>query len=181
MFVELLEMAFNESSMELKSSARRKKMTIEFKFMCGDETKVLLFDDRLVYGAARYAVRARIVWQKARRALTRGRLEEFYKHVAVTEGFLGFATGMRIAKEVVGITAGIKAKKRHAQTYAMREQAIHFWRTEVDPSLSAAKAAEYISEMYFAKLGKEISYRTLAEWIAAEKKKPQASTGKNIN
>lgn len=59
------------------------------------------------------------------------------------------------------------AKIRHTKTYALREQALNYWREHIDPSLSASKAAEEIARAEVVPL----SYKKLAELIAAEKKK----------
>ncbi|NJM12619.1 MAG: hypothetical protein HC889_12760 [Synechococcaceae cyanobacterium SM1_2_3] len=57
------------------------------------------------------------------------------------------------------------AKKRHAEHYAMIEDAVQYWRDNIDKNLSASKAANELIRVV------PLSHKKLAEVIAAEKKK----------
>ncbi len=170
---DLLEKARAESAWEKGSAKGRKPIlfSVRMESEVGGLPQKICSHNFFVMGYAGAAMSAYYASQRARTALMRGRIEEFYSQFVKAERALGVAEAMSIAKEMNSAIAGHKAKSGHAKTYAMRKQAINFWRSKVDSKLSAAKAAEYISEMYFAKLGIEISYRTLAKWVAEEKKK----------
>ena len=57
------------------------------------------------------------------------------------------------------------AKLRHADNYAMIDEALDYWRKNIDPKLSAAKAANQLLEIV------PLSHKKLAEVVSAEKKK----------
>ena len=57
------------------------------------------------------------------------------------------------------------AKMRHAENYALIEDALKYWREKIDPTISAAKAANELVRVV------PLSHKKLAEVIAAEKKK----------
>lgn len=57
------------------------------------------------------------------------------------------------------------AKLRHAENYAMTDEAIKYWRDNIDPSMSASKAANELIRIV------PLSHKKLAEVVAAEKKK----------
>ena len=59
------------------------------------------------------------------------------------------------------------AKLRHAESRLFKEYAVEYWRENIDPNLSASKAAGEI----FTKRIVNLSYKTIAEVIAKEKKK----------
>ncbi|MDR3212408.1 MAG: hypothetical protein LBT71_00595 [Azoarcus sp.] len=61
--------------------------------------------------------------------------------------------------------ASILAKRRHAESYAMKEYALAYWRKNIDPSLSASKAADKLLNVV------PLSHKVLAELVSAEKKK----------
>lgn len=62
--------------------------------------------------------------------------------------------------------ASALAKKRHAENYALADDAVRYWRENIDPNLPASKAAEQLLRVV------PLSYKKLAELIAAERKKP---------
>ena len=57
------------------------------------------------------------------------------------------------------------AKKRHAENYALIEDALKYWREKIDPTISASKAADELVRVV------PLSHKKLAEIVAAEKKK----------
>lgn len=65
--------------------------------------------------------------------------------------------------------AAALAHLRHAETRQLKEFAIQFWRDNVDPNLSAQKAATALLQANAVNL----SHKKLAEVISAEKKKIQ--------
>lgn len=58
------------------------------------------------------------------------------------------------------------ANKRHKEHYAMIEQAKEYWRKNINPTISASKAADRLQKVV------PLSHKKLAEVIAVEKKKP---------
>lgn len=61
--------------------------------------------------------------------------------------------------------AAALAKLRHAETYSMREEALKYWRDNIDPALPAAKAANALLAVV------PMSHKKLAELVSAAKKK----------
>ncbi|RAS17581.1 hypothetical protein DFO50_103192 [Microvirgula sp. AG722] len=57
------------------------------------------------------------------------------------------------------------ARRRHAGNYALVADALKYWREEIDPTISASKAADKLVRVV------PLSHKKLAEVIAAEKKK----------
>lgn len=57
------------------------------------------------------------------------------------------------------------AKMRHAENHALIGDALKYWRENIDPSLSASKAANELVRVV------PLSHKKLAEVVAAEKKK----------
>ncbi len=57
------------------------------------------------------------------------------------------------------------AKLRHAENYAMAADALEFWRENIDPSLSAEKAASILERIV------PLSHKKLAAVVSKEKKK----------
>jgi|GEM_PF-2352258 hypothetical protein len=57
------------------------------------------------------------------------------------------------------------AKRRHAENYALIEDALKYWHEKIDPTISASKAANELVRVV------PLSHKKLAEVIAAEKKK----------
>lgn len=65
----------------------------------------------------------------------------------------------------VRTAAAQMARMRHAENYSLIEYAIKHWRENIDPSISAAKAANELVRVV------NLSHKKLAEVISAEKKK----------
>lgn len=63
------------------------------------------------------------------------------------------------------------AKKRHIETYKLRDEVILFWHQNIDPALSADKAAGILAKTFSPLL----SFRKLSEYVSAEKKLRAAS------
>ncbi|MDP1734281.1 MAG: hypothetical protein Q8L44_07960 [Sulfuritalea sp.] len=57
------------------------------------------------------------------------------------------------------------ARRRHAENYALVDDAVKYWRERIDPNLSAAKAANELVRVV------PLSHKKLAEVVSAEKKK----------
>jgi hypothetical protein len=60
--------------------------------------------------------------------------------------------------------AAALAKLRHAETYSMREDALKYWRENIDPNLSAAKAANTLLAVV------PLSHKKLAELVSSAKR-----------
>lgn len=69
-------------------------------------------------------------------------------------------------------TAKRNAEKRHLETYALRNEVVQYWKNNIDPKLSADKAAEILAK-HFSPL---LSFRKLSEYVSNAKKLPPAST-----
>lgn len=57
------------------------------------------------------------------------------------------------------------AKLRHAENYELATDALEFWRVNIDPSMSAQKAASILERVV------PLSHKKLAELVSKEKKK----------
>lgn len=57
------------------------------------------------------------------------------------------------------------ARRRHAENYAMVDDALKYWRENIDPAISASKAANELVRVV------PLSHKKLAQVVAAEKKK----------
>lgn len=57
------------------------------------------------------------------------------------------------------------ARRRHAENYALANDALKYWREKIDPNLSASKAANELIGVV------PLSHKKLAELVSAEKKK----------
>ena len=57
------------------------------------------------------------------------------------------------------------ATLRHAENYELANDAVRYWRENIDPTLSAAKAANELMKVV------PLSHKKLAEIVSAEKKK----------
>jgi hypothetical protein len=62
-------------------------------------------------------------------------------------------------------SASNMAKLRHAEHYAMKNDALEYWRQNIDPELSAEKAADQLTGFV------NLSHKVLAATISAEKKR----------
>jgi len=70
-----------------------------------------------------------------------------------------------VDKLPVSKLASLLAKKRHSENYALIEDAVSYWRKNVDPNLSAQQAASALLGVV------PLSHKKLAEIVSAEKKK----------
>lgn len=56
------------------------------------------------------------------------------------------------------------AKRRHFETYQLRQEVVDYWNTNIDPKLSAQKAADLLITIF------PLSHKKMAEYISYEKK-----------
>lgn len=99
-----------------------------------------------------------------------GRLEDAWLSLSNACMWLGFTMGAGEAykeqRSVDAFTAAsVLGKLRHAENYALADEALKFWRENIDPNLSAAKAANELVRVV------PLSHKKLAEVVSAEKKK----------
>jgi hypothetical protein len=82
--------------------------------------------------------------------------------------------GQKAISSAAGIFLGVQmganpaiamAKMRHAENYALSDEAVKYWRENINPTLSASKAANELLRVV------PLSHKKLAEIVAAEKKK----------
>lgn len=105
-------------------------------------------------------------------------LYEAFDALHLEQGIFMWNEGEKFAREEISsIEDGTKgsssftaaaaqlAKRRHAENYALIEDAKKYWRENIDPSISAAKAANELVRIV------PLSHKKLSEVIAAEKKK----------
>lgn len=112
----------------------------------------------------------------ANNAFTHGEMKKYYDQFARAERALGAAIAFSTAHQVIGSISSAKGKISHAgRTYARKKPVLAFWRDNIDPKLSASRAATLIDEKYLSRSG-EIAHATLCEWISAEKKKRARSS-----
>jgi hypothetical protein len=103
--------------------------------------------------------------------MKQGRIEDSFNYYIRAERSLGAASAFNRVEKVVSRIGMVKAKSRHTKTDDIRAQAIKLWRDEVDPNLSAQKAADELLGRIRWPNGKDVPHRTIAKWIATEKKK----------
>jgi hypothetical protein len=72
-----------------------------------------------------------------------------------------FLAGMEHSKQM---QAKKGAQKRHVETYTLRAEIVAYWKSNIDPTLSADKAATLLTKQF------PVSHRKISEYIAAEKK-----------
>jgi len=112
----------------------------------------------------------------ANTAFSKRRIEECYDHLFCAERALGSAIALSGVKQATGSVSKAKAKISHqARTYDKKKGVLDFWRNNINPNLSASKAATLIDEKYLSRSG-AIAHATLCEWISAEKKKHTRSS-----
>lgn len=114
-----------------------------------DELKILLNDYEKVLNVTR------LDFEKNNRGLADALLELFAEQ------------GNQLAKSLI---RGAKFEKtrqarnaalfRHAETYALKKQAIEYWHEHIDPNLSNQKAADILLKVV------PVSHRKLAEYVA---------------
>lgn len=80
-------------------------------------------------------------------------------------GDLKKATGGAVSQDLTTFAASSLAKRRHAENYALIGDALKYWRENIDPTISASKAANELVRVV------PLSHKKLAEVVAAEKKK----------
>jgi hypothetical protein len=68
---------------------------------------------------------------------------------------------------LLSVMGSIMAKGRHAENYAMTEYVVKYWRENIDPKLSAQKAASEIDRAKVVLL----SHKKIAEIISAQRTK----------
>ena len=66
--------------------------------------------------------------------------------------------------DFVSLFAAEMARKRHAENYSMIDEALNYWRANIDPSLSASKAANELVRVV------PLSHKKLAAVISTAKK-----------
>lgn len=102
---------------------------------------------------------------EAKQALDDGDLLQAATIAILGQKFISSAAGIFLGRQM-GANPAIKmAKMRHAENYAMTDEAIKYWNEKINPTLSAAKAANELMHVV------PLSHKKLAEIVAAEKKK----------
>ena len=114
---------------------------------------------------------ADVASSKAIIALQEGRFEDYLNLFAEAERCLGACIAWSSAAGMQSLTAAFKSKQSRAEIDIWKERVLDYWRKHIDPTYSAETAAGIIETQYLSKqTEKEISGRTLAKWVRAEKK-----------
>ncbi len=126
-------------------------------------------DERSAITATDYAALSAITLADViHNAKTYGRRRDFYPRKLIEKFFI-FASMIASARAALLNSsknpAAEMAKKRHAENYALADEAIAYWRENIDPALSASKAAEALLGVV------PFSHKKLAEIVSAERKK----------
>jgi hypothetical protein len=118
-----------------------------------------------------YLVNAFSASVAANTAFSKRRIEECYDQLFCAERALGCAIALSGVNQASGSVSSAKAKISHqVRTYDKKKGVLDFWRKNINPKLSASKAATLIDEKYLPCSG-AIAHATLCEWISAEKNK----------
>lgn len=91
--------------------------------------------------------------------------EEAWTYAVDAQYWVGTLRSTWIEKTLAPNPAAELARKRHAEHYDLTEEALAYWRENIDPKLSAAKAANVLVRVV------PLSHKKLAEIVAAERKK----------
>ena len=78
--------------------------------------------------------------------------------------FVGLASGLLLQKLQTN-PAAMLAEKRHAENKVLIAEAVKYWKENIKPELSAAKAANELVQVF------PLSHKKLSEVVAAERKK----------
>ena len=84
--------------------------------------------------------------------------------LATANYVLGAAETVAGRDAINSLLRSVWAKKRHEETYAMREEIISYWKMNIDPKKSNEKAATDLKKIF------PMSHRKLAEYVADAKK-----------
>jgi hypothetical protein len=76
----------------------------------------------------------------------------------------GIVNATSFGEQVSSEAASHMAKKRHAENYAMAEEALRYWQKNIDPKLSAQSAANELLRVV------PLSHKKLAEIVSAAKR-----------
>lgn len=102
---------------------------------------------------------------QAMKAETSGKHDEAWTYTADAQYWAGILTAEWGEKKYSENPAAEMARRRHAENYALTNEAIRYFREKIDPSLSAQKAATELVKFV------PLSHKKLAEIVSAEKKK----------
>lgn len=102
---------------------------------------------------------------QAMKAEKDGRHEEAWTYAADANYFSGILTAAWAEKTCGNNPALSMARKRHTETYKLKEYAIKYWEGNIDPNLSAQRAANELLKVV------PLSHKKLAEYISEAKKK----------
>jgi hypothetical protein len=94
-----------------------------------------------------------------------GRHELAWTYVADARYWAGILTAAWTERQNGVNPAAEMAKRRHKENYALVAEAIKYWQKNIDPTLSAQKAANELIKVV------PLSHKKLAEIVSAEKKK----------
>jgi len=94
-------------------------------------------------------------------------------HFGRAERSIGAANSQFSNKAFVSLMARLKARAGHASTYAMESAVVAYWKTHIDQSLSAPKAADQMFGIpqFRWEGGGDVSHKFLANCVRTERKR----------
>ena len=119
-------------------------------------------------------------WFLAHEALSHGRFLDALKEYLRAERFFSSARTLAGLEKLHSALARSRADLRHIPTKKTRASAIKFWTDKGNATDSSQEAAGRLYGIIKWPNGEEVPYRTLAKWIAEEKRKLRDTTSKRL-
>jgi len=126
--------------------------------------------------AAANIIHSNSAWISAHEALSENRFPHALKEYLRAEKFLSSARTLVGLKKVHSALASSRADLRHISTKGTRANAIKFWNKKCRLQDSSQEAAGRLYGVIKWSNGEDVPYRTLAKWIAEEKRKLRDKT-----
>lgn len=101
-----------------------------------------------------------------------GRYEAALKECVASESSIGGATALSSYEQISSARARVRASASHADTRAIKNKVIAYWKKKISPTLSAPKAASEMcgQSIFRKKNGEDISYKFLEACVREAKK-----------
>mgnify|MGYP001429688486 CR=1 FL=1 len=114
----------------------------------------------------------------AHKALSQDWSLNAFKDYSRAAKLLGRAQGLVEFEKVLSVMAKVRADMRHEPTRNTRSTAIKLWAEKCNPTDSSQEAAGRLYGLIRWPNGDDVPYRTLAKWIAEERRKLRDKTRK---
>lgn len=119
-------------------------------------------------------------WVLAHEAFSQGRHLDALKEYIKAQKFFSSARTLAGLEKLHSAQARSRADLRHIPTKETRVSAIQFWTQKGSPTDSSQEAAGRLYGIIKWPNGEDVPYRTLAKWIAEEKRKLRDTTSKPL-